>query len=142
MLKIALKKLLGFSNDYYANQIGEFDIGEAPIFVGAFMIMKKSVFEHVKGFDEDYFMYGEDIDLSYRIKQVGFRIIYEPQYRVIHLKYASGLEKRDVKTRNKTKWYFYDAMRIFYKKHYQKLYPNFINSVIYFFIEMKKKAYV
>jgi len=112
--KIALKKLLGFPNDYYANQIGEFEIGEVPIFAGAFMIIKKSVFDQVNGFDEDYFMYGDDIDLSYRILKHGYHNYYNGNVTVLHFKGESTLkDKTYVKQ-------FYGAMQVFYEKHFKQ----------------------
>ncbi len=109
---------------------------------GAFYLTRKNILDKLNGFDEDFFMYGEDIDLSFRIKELGYHIIYNPQYRVIHLKHASGLDQSDEKTRKKTREYFYEAMKIFYKKHYERIYPSFINNLVYFFINLKKKAYV
>ena len=111
--KIALKKILGNSKDYYANQIGEFKIGNVPIFVGAFMLMKKEVFKLVNGFDEDYFMYGEDIDLSYRIHKLGYNNIYYGNITAIHFKGESTLWDKNYSKR------FYGAMQVFYKKHFK-----------------------
>lgn len=111
--KIALKKLMGNPNDYYANQIGEFKIGKVPIFVGAFMLMKKDVFNQVNGFDEDYFMFGEDIDLSYRIHKLGYNNIYMGCTTIIHFKGESTLKDKHYSQR------FYGAMQIFYKKHFK-----------------------
>lgn len=111
--RIALKKLMGSPNDYYANQIGEIEIGKVPILVGAFMLMKKDVFNQVSGFDEDYFMYGEDIDLSYRIHKLGYNNIYMGSTTVIHFKGESTLKDEHYAQR------FYGAMQVFYKKHFK-----------------------
>ncbi len=107
---------------------------------GAFYLVKKDILDALLGFDEDFFMYGEDIDLSYRIKRLGYSIIYDPTYEVIHLKNQSGIQKknnREVQT--KTKRYFYGAMAIFYKKHYEKVYPNWISQLVYAAINKKTK---
>lgn len=110
---VASKKLLGLSDAYYANQIGELEIGQVPILVGAFMLMKKSIFNRVGGFDEDYFMYGEDIDLSYRILKLGFQNFYKGTVSVVHFKGESTIKDKTYVKR------FYGAMQIFYKKHFR-----------------------
>jgi hypothetical protein len=116
------------------NTIHEID---SPI--GAFYMVRSDVLRKLNGFDEQFFMYGEDLDLSYRIKEQGYSIMYYPLFEVTHLKYASGLKKNDLHTNQKTKQYFYDAMKIFYRKHYESKYPWFFNRFIYFFINLKSK---
>ncbi|WP_223033879.1 glycosyltransferase family 2 protein [Hanstruepera marina] len=129
--KVALKKLLGNPYDYYANQVEEFGIGEVPVFVGAFMFMKKSVYEAVGGFDEDYFMYGEDVDISYKVLKSGYENYYNGTTSIIHYKGESTL--KDVKYAKR----FYGAMQIFYKKHFKS---NWLfNTIVWFGI---KAAYV
>ena len=106
---------------------------------GAFYLTRKEVVDKVKDFDEDFFMYGEDVDLSFRIKEKGYVIIFYPFYTALHLKYQSGLDKKNIKTQSKTNQYFYESMKIFYQKHYQNKYPNLINKLIYFLIDSKLK---
>ncbi len=106
---------------------------------GAFYLSRKKVLNEVGGFDEDYFMYGEDIDLSYRIKERGYRILYYPLFHVTHLKYVSGLGTTDSHIREKIKKHFYDAMKIFYKKHYEKMNPEFVNKLVYAVIDLKAR---
>ena len=74
--KVSIKKILGNKNSGYYSNLDENKIGKVEILVGAFMLMKKSVYKAVAGFDEDYFMYGEDIDLSYKIIKAGFQNYY------------------------------------------------------------------
>lgn len=105
---------------------------------GAFYFTRASVIRKVKGFDEAFFMYGEDLDLSFRIKELGYKILYYPKYSVTHLKYKSGLSSTSADTAMKTKWYFYDAMKLFYRKHYEGHTPGFINALTYFLIDLKK----
>lgn len=121
-------------NDRLINSIHEID---SPS--GAFYFTRKSLLNKLKGFDEHFFMYGEDLDLSYRLKKLGYSIIYYPLYSVIHLKYVSGLKTNIKSTKKQTKKYFFQAMKIFYDKHYQKNYPNFINSIVHFFIDLINK---
>ena len=118
-LKTAGLKLLGFSKRYYAHHIGQNEKARVDILTGAFMFMKKSVYEEVGGFDEDFFMYGEDIDLSYRISSAGYHNYYLGEQVVIHYK---GESTRKDKTYFRN---FYGAMRIFYKKHFR---PGFIGT--------------
>ena len=56
---------------------------------GAFYLIKKDIFTKIKGFDERFFMYGEDLDLSYRVKKLGNKVIFYPDYEVLHLKYQA-----------------------------------------------------
>lgn len=107
---------------------------------GAFFLTRKSILNTLNGFDETFFMYGEDLDLAYRIKQAGYNIVYYPKSTVLHLKYQSGLRTGKKKTKSKTKGHFYNAMKIFYKKHYEQSTPFFINKLVYFFISLKEKA--
>ncbi len=106
---------------------------------GAFYLVKKNIFEKVHRFDEDFFMYGEDLDLSFRIKDAGYKIIYYPDFIVRHLKYQSGLGTTDKAVIMKTRRYFYDAMRIFYEKHYAPKYPKVVNQLIYNLIKLKSQ---
>jgi len=78
------------------------------------MLMKRSVFNRVDGFDEDYFMYGDDIDLSYKMLKAGFDNYYFGETIVIHYKGESTLKDEVYAKR------FYGAMQIFYKKHFKR----------------------
>ncbi|NNC51027.1 MAG: glycosyltransferase family 2 protein [Flaviramulus sp.] len=131
-IKAALKKLLGNSKDYYANHLNKNEVGEVNVLVGAFMLMKRDVYKKMGGFDEDYFMYGEDIDLSYRVLKSGYNNYYFGDSTVIHFKGESTLKDKFYLRR------FYGAMRIFYKKHFKKniLFDLFVNygiNLVYFF---------
>ena len=110
---VALKKILGYSKSYYASELNDKDTGKVSILVGAFMFMKQDVFKAAHGFDEDYFMYGEDIDLSYKIMQLGYQNYYFGESSVIHFKGESTLKDAAYARR------FYAAMQIFYKKHFR-----------------------
>lgn len=106
---------------------------------GAFFLTRKKIMDKIKGFDEVFFMYGEDLDLSFRIKELGYKIIYYPIFEVTHLKYSSGLGRVDKATRDKIKNHFYEAMKIFYKKHYEKKNQKLLNKLIYTLIDIKQK---
>ncbi|MGJ5642267.1 glycosyltransferase family 2 protein [Formosa sp. S-31] len=111
--KVAINKIFGNPSLYYANHIREEDISKVDVLVGAFMLMPKAVYLAVGGLDEDYFMYGEDVDLSYKILKAGFNNFYFGDTTVIHYKGESTLRNRVYAKR------FNGAMRIFYKKHFK-----------------------
>ncbi len=139
---LKLEKFLGklpflrkFFGGYHLTYFDLNTIHEVDSISGAFFLTRKDILEKVGGFDEEFFMYGEDIDLCFRIKHLGYKIIYYPLFHVIHLKYASGIKKNN----SLTKKQFYEAMKIFYRKHYQKKYPYFFNKLVYFFIDFKSR---
>ncbi len=114
-----LYKLLNFNpfNAYYASHFDENETGKVPVLTGALMFMKKSVFEAVGGFDEQFFMYGEDIDLSYRILQAGYQNYYLPVAKIIHFKGESSRKDAGY-YRN-----FLETTFQFYRKHFRSFPP-------------------
>jgi hypothetical protein len=83
---------------------------------GAFMMIPRAILTKTGGFDESIFMYGEDIDLCYRIKLMGFKVVYYSDVFMIHLKGQSGLN-----TKNKVVIkHFHDGLRVFYDKYYKE----------------------
>ncbi len=113
---------------------------------GTFYMVRKEVIDRVGLLDEDYFMYGEDLDWSYRIKQAGYKIFYVPQTKILHYKgIASGIKEHTIKisqaaqsTRLKAAQSFYETMKIFYNKHYQNKYPKFIKWLTFLGINLLK----
>lgn len=112
-LKVAVQKIFGNSKKYYANHLNQDETGKVDILVGAFMFMKSNVYKQVNGFDEDYYIYGEDIDLSYRVLTAGYNNYYFAETTAIHYKGESTLKDKDYAKR------FYSAMQLFYKKHFK-----------------------
>lgn len=110
-------KLNDNSKTYYRNDIGEYDIAEVEVMTGANLLMKKAVYEEVDGFDERYFMYGEDIDLCYTILRKGYRNFYYGKYSILHYKGESTVKDQIYLDR------FYGAMEIFIDKYYMKQKP-------------------
>lgn len=104
--------------------------------MGAFYMVRRVVIDSVGFLDEDYFMYGEDVDWSYRIKQAGWKIYYYPLVTVLHRKKQSGRDSKDTSLRRKTEKYFYESMLLFYKKHYQHRYGWFVASLVRFGITL------
>lgn len=100
---------------YHLKYLDENKTHEIEILAGAFMLMRKKVLDEVGLLDEEYFMYGEDIDLSYRIIKGGYKNYYFPETKIIHYKGEST--KR---TSVNYVFIFYKAMIIFAKKHFSK----------------------
>lgn len=110
----ATKKLLGFSSSYYDTRIDKDQDGRTDILVGAFLLGKRLVYLELGGLDERYFMYGEDIDLSYTALKSGFENYYLGSLKGIHFKGESTMKDRIYKE------HFYGAMSLFYVKHYPR----------------------
>lgn len=120
---VASTKLLGLYkflpnnslfNKYYAQHINEFQTSKVEILVGAFMFMPKRVYENLGGFDENCFMYSDDIDLSYLALKANLDNYYFPETTVIHYKGESTVKDLVYMKR------FQEAMEFFYKKHFKK----------------------
>lgn len=109
-----LYKFSNFFGKYYAQHLTENQSGKVDILVGAFMVMKRDLYLQVGGFDENCFMYSDDIDLSYMIQKLGKENFYFHETSVIHYKGESTV--RDEKYLKR----FREAMQFFYKKHFKK----------------------
>ena len=116
---VAFTKIFGlykFSNSfgkYYAQHLTENESGEVAILVGAFMVMQRELYNKISGFDENCFMYSDDIDLSYRVLQEGKSNYYFHETTVIHYKGESTVRDGTYMKR------FQEAMNFFYKKHFK-----------------------
>lgn len=111
-------------NRYYLSNIPQDLVAEVEILAGACMLLRKSVLDEVGLLDETYFLYGEDVDISYRILQAGYKNYYFPETSIIHLKGAST-KKLEVKSVRE----FYRSMEIFCERHftqYNKLFLLFV----------------
>jgi len=100
-------------NKYALGHLNEKENHEVDVLCGAFFLSRRSLLIGLNGFDEDFFMYAEDIDLSYRIQKAGFKNYYFAESAIIHFKGESSnkSDKRYVRM-------FYEAMLLFVKKHY------------------------
>ncbi len=101
---------------YYLQYLDDKDICEIQVVSGACMMVPRSVIEKTGGFDKQFFMYGEDIDLSYRIMQAGFSNYYIPT-PILHYK-GESTEKSSFRYVH----VFYDAMLLFFNKHFKRSY--------------------
>lgn len=106
---------------------------EVDAVVGACMLVRAGVVREVGPLDEAFFMYGEDLDWCYRIKQYGWRIMYVPRVTVQHYKRAASSQRPIQSIRA-----FYDAMRVFYRKHYAATTPAPVNLLIEAGITLKE----
>lgn len=114
---------------YYLGHFPSTDTHEVDVLSGAFMWVRKEVLDKTGGFDERFFMYAEDIDLSYRIQQAGYANYYLPTPAIIHFKGESTRkDKRYIKL-------FYTAMILFVEKHYKGIgawaYTKLLQSIIW-----------
>lgn len=108
------------SKGYYNTELGEYDIGKVEILTGCFFFTTKKIYTEVGGFDEAYFMYGEDIDLSYTILKAGYQNYYYGKTSIIHYKgAATKIDKSYYKN-------FYNAMEIFVRKYFKKPFVMYI----------------
>ena len=137
---VAFYKIFGLSKlfpkskkfgQYHLGHLNELETNEVDILSGAFMLMRKEALNKVGLLDETFFMYGEDVDLSYRIQKGGYKNYYFPETRIIHYK-GESTKKSSVNY----VFVFYRAMVIFAEKHFSqknaKLFSFLINCAIYF----------
>lgn len=117
---------------YNLTYLDENETYEVDSVVGAFMMVRREVVEQVGMLDEDYFMYGEDIDWCFRAKQAGWKVVYYHEAEIVHYKGASGGKKNPEIIRE-----FYRAMYLFYKKHYKSQYSFLTTGIIYLGITLK-----
>jgi GT2 family glycosyltransferase len=109
-----LYKISNYFGKYYAQHLSENESGKVDILVGAFMMMKRELYLKVGGFDENCFMYSDDIDLSYLVLKAGKSNYYFHETSVIHYKGESTVRDGTYMKR------FREAMQFFYKKHFKK----------------------
>lgn len=137
---VAFYKIFGLSKlfpkskkfgSYHLTYLDEYETNAVDVLAGAYMLLRKSTLDEVGLLDEDYFMYGEDIDLSYRITLGGYKNYYFPETRIIHYK-GESTKKSSVNY----VYVFYHAMQIFAKKHFSlknaRLFNWCINLAIWF----------
>ena len=117
---------------YHLGFLSEFEVNEVDVLSGAFMLLRKVTLEKVGLLDEQFFMYGEDIDLSYRIKLGGYKNYYFPETKIIHYK-GESTKKSSVNY----VFVFYNAMILFAKKHFSNKNANLFSFAINLAIYMR-----
>jgi len=126
---VSCLKMLGFTKRYYMSHLPWDQPGKIEVISGAFCFLRKKALDEVGLLDEDFFMYGEDIDLSYRLLKSGWENWYLP-YPITHFK-GKSTQKSDYRYVH----IFYKAMLIFFRKHYSHLsifYALPVKMAIYF----------
>ena len=118
-------------DNYNLTDLPDDDVYEIDCLTGAFMFIRGKALEDAGLLDETFFMYGEDIDLCYRIKQAGWKIVYYGKNSITHFKGASSKKQK-----NKLIYEFYHAMYIYYKKHHAEESSFIVNIVVYFGISV------
>ncbi|MGQ9702108.1 MAG: glycosyltransferase, partial [bacterium] len=131
---VAFTKIVGLSRIFPKSKIfGRYNLtylspeleSEVDVLSGSLMMVRKDILAKVGYFDEDYFMYGEDIDLCYRIKKAGGKIYYTPKTKAIHYKGESTKKGEFSYITN-----FYTSMLIFIDKHFKNYYSAFVKFVL------------
>lgn len=142
--EVAFYKIFGLAALFpKSKRFGKYHLGfldknethEVEILAGAFMMISQEAIQKAGLLDEDYFMYGEDIDLSYRITKAGFKNFYFPHTTIIHYKGEST--KR---TSVNYVFTFYRAMIIFAQKHYSQKHARTFSLLIHFAIYIRAIA--
>ena len=126
---VSCLKMLGFTKRYYMSHLPWDQPSRIEVISGAFCFLRKKALDEVGLLDEDFFMYGEDIDLSYRLMKGGWENWYLP-YPITHFK-GKSTQKSDYRYVH----IFYKAMLIFFRKHYSHLslfYALPVKMAIYF----------
>ncbi len=131
------KRYLGYATEHEIDAVG-----------GMFMLVRKEVGNQLGWWDEDYPLYGEDLDLCYRLKQAGYRNWYYPAVSVLHYKgITTGMSRQsrtvstaERSTTRQVKLWSIEAMEIFYRKHYANKYPFFVSWFVYLGIKLLKIA--
>lgn len=139
--EVAFYKIFGLSwlfpgskrfGRYHLSYLDKNETHEVEVLSGAFMLMRKEALDKVGLLDEDYFMYGEDIDLSYRIILGGYKNYYYPGARIIHYK-GESTKKGSLNY----VYVFYNAMAIFARKHFSKERAQLFSLLINFAILLR-----
>lgn len=134
-----------FFNQYHLGSLDLRTIHEIDACVGAFLLVRREVGEKVGWWDEEYFFYGEDLEICFRVKEAGYKVVYNPKVKIIHYKGAtSGVRKESAQitkaSANTKKMVIrssIEAMRIFYQKHYLEKYPPLLTWLVFRALDIK-----
>lgn len=121
------------------------NVHEIDLCISHFLMVRRETFESVAGFDENFFVYGEDVDFCFRAKENGWKVMYNPGFTAGHYKGVSvGVRKetRDIskatpETKRKMAKESAEAMLKFYNKHYLKTHPKIVNALVIGMIHLK-----
>lgn len=133
-LEVATYRLLGLSRLFpRSRRFGRYNLtyldpdqpAEVDSVVGACMLVRRAAIDQAGLLDEQFFMYGEDLDWAYRMKRCGWRILYNPSVTVLHYKGEASRQHSEASTLA-----FYQAMGIFYRKHYAQQHHPLVNGLV------------
>jgi N-acetylglucosaminyl-diphospho-decaprenol L-rhamnosyltransferase len=110
---------------YNLTYLNDDETAEVDSVMGAYMLVRGEALAQAGLFDERFFMYGEDLDLAFRLKERGWKVYYYPAVEVLHHKGASSRKQSERSIRE-----FYRAMHVFYRKHYAGTTIGPINAVV------------
>lgn len=116
---------------YNLTYLDENESYEVDAVSGSFMMLTRNAYEKVGGFDTDFFMYGEDLDLCYRVQKNGFKVFYISDTEIIHYKGESTKRSKIDETK-----IFYDAMHLFVRKHFSSSF--IVEFILQFGIILRK----
>lgn len=140
---------VAFFSGYSLSYVNMTTVHEIDSLVGAFMMTRFEAGQEVGWWDEDYFWYGDDLDFCFRLKKAGWKIFFVPEYKILHYKGASGgikkisshLTKANSDTKLKATNARFNAMKIFYDKHYKNKYPRLVRFLVLSGIHLKWKLH-
>lgn len=137
---LGLEKLFPRSRlfgQYHQGYTSMGEVHDVDCISGAFFLVRREVIDQVGLLDEAFFMYGEDIDWCFRIRNAGWKIRFYPHVSTAHKKHQSGLAHTDGQLRRETRKHFYDAMRLFYDKHYRHRYSPLVSALVLLGIKLR-----
>ena len=110
---------------YNLTYLSDSETAEVDSVMGAYMLVRSEALAQAGLYDERFFMYGEDLDLAFRVKERGWKVFYFPAVVVLHYKGASSRKQSERSIRE-----FYKAMHVFHRKHYAQHYIGLVNALI------------
>ena len=141
-VEVSLYRFVGLSRIFPRSQrFGRYNltyldpdqVAEVDSVVGAFMMVRAEAIAQAGLMDEQFFMYGEDLDWAYRIKAAGWKVYYNPVVTVLHVKRAAS------RSSPRSQVEFYRAMDIFYRKHYAAQTPWWIHLFVISIISLRQR---
>lgn len=137
-------------NGYFLGHLNKETIHPIEACVGAFLMLKKTVGEKIKWWDEDYFFYGEDLEFCYQLKKKGFNLYFNPQCKITHFQGVSSgiiekskhISQASRETKMKIANASTESMRVFYQKNYFDKYPKILQKMVLFAIKTLEKKRV
>jgi GT2 family glycosyltransferase len=119
---------------------------EVDVIRGGFFFVRRAVFEQAGKWDEDYFMFGEDIDLCYQIKRLGHKVMFYPQATAVHYhgmttglkRHSRSLSAADAEAKSRAYHAFYDTMKLFYDKNLRSRYIAPVRWLVFLGVEFRR----